>query len=501
MLTRREMIYCSTAAVAGTMAWPQVARSSGDPTVFGAWSPVYDVPCVAVHLHLLPSSDHHAAKLLMYGNENNPTTKQKADYTKSFVVEIPTDATPLSSAIKVENFDTNLFCSGHTFLADGRLITMGGHVLQNYYGASDINIFDYRPSCRWQLQSATLNSGRWYPSLVTLPNGDALVLSGTMAGSTQPNPLPQVWQTGSSTLRSLTGALLALKNYPKIFVLADGRVYHCGPEPQTRFLNTAGTGSWQTGPKRKAAMRGYGVAVMYEDGKIMTAGGAANTGPTTTAEVIDLNAASPQWRWTNPMAYARRHANATLLPDGTVLVTGGSSSADFNDAAGAILAAELWDPATERWSTLASGTNPRIYHSTALLLPDGRVLWTGGGSPPPKNGRSNLNAEIFSPPYLFKGDRPRVDSAPTTARLGDTITLGSPDAAAIRAVNLLRIGSVTHTFNMNQRIVRLAFTSSGSGVTAQLPSDSRRLIPGHYMAFAISAAGVPSIGRMLQVTA
>jgi hypothetical protein len=110
------------------------------------------------------------------------------------------------------------------------------------------------------------------------------------------------------------------------------------------------------------------------DGKIMTAGGASGTGPTKTAEIIDLNVAAPQWRWTNPMMFARRHANATLLPDGTVLVTGGSSSTDFNNAAGAILAAELWDPVTESWTTMASGTSPRIYHSTAVLLPDGLVL-------------------------------------------------------------------------------------------------------------------------------
>ena len=500
MLTRRSLLHSSSAALLAGVAAPRLLFAAGDTATVGQWSPVQSWPCVAVHLHLLPTSSHESAKLLAYGNETNPVTKQKADYTKSFVVDIPTDGQPLSSVIKVENFETNLFCCGHAFLPDGRLITMGGHVVKNYYGSSDINIFDHQPTYRWELQSASLNSGRWYPSIITLPSGEALVLSGTLVGSTQPNPLPQVWQTGGG-LRSLTGAQLALKNYPKIFVLPDGRVYHVGPEPQTRFLNTAGLGSWQNGPKRKAAMRGYGVAVQYDDNKIMTAGGASGAGPTATAEVIDLSATAPQWRWTNPMAFARRHANATLLPDGTVLVTGGSNSADFNNAAGAILAAELWDPVTERWTTMASGASPRIYHSTAVLLPDGRVLWTGGGSPPPKNGKSNNNAEIFSPPYLFKGPRPNVTGAPAAASLGSTFDVSCADASSIGAVNLLRIGSVTHTFNMNQRIVRLAFATKSGGLRVTLPSDRNRLVPGHYMLFAISTAGVPSIGRMLQVAA
>lgn len=502
MLTRRELIHRSGAVVAGAMAVPSIARGAQqDPEIVGQWSGVSAWPSVAIHAHLLPISTHLFAKVLTYGNETNPTTGQKADYTRSYVVDIPTGGTPAIKYDPVENRDTNLFCCGHTFLHDGRLIAMGGHVVQNYYGSSDINIFDCHPDYRWTLQNASLTSGRWYPSIITLPNGEALVLSGTIAGSSQPNPLPQVWRADGSGLRNLTGATLAIKNYPKIFVVPDGRVVHVGPEPQTRFLNTTGTGSWQTGPKRKAAMRGYGVAVLYDDGKIMTAGGAAAGGPTATAEVIDLKASSPQWRWTNPMAFARRHANATLLPDGTVLVTGGSASVDFNNATGAVLAAELWDPLTELWATLASGATPRIYHSTALLLPDGRVLWTGGGSPPPKNGKSNNNAEIFSPPYLFRGARPQVTSVPTTAKLGGTIDIATPDKSAIGAVNLTRIGSVTHTFNMNQRFNRLTFAVTGSGVRASVPADPNRLLPGHYLLFALNRSGVPSIGRMVQVTA
>lgn len=144
--------------------------------------------------------------------------------------------------------------------------------------------------------------------------------------------------------------------------------------------------------------------VMYQPGKVLVAGG--SDPPTNTAEVIDLNASTQAWRAVSSMAYPRRQLNATMLPDGKVLVTGGTGGGGFNDLdpAAAIYAAEEWDPATESWTTLASASVPRLYHSIAMLLPDARVLVTG------RNG--NTQTEIFSPPYLFAGSRPTISSAP-----------------------------------------------------------------------------------------
>jgi hypothetical protein len=207
---------------------------------------------------------------------------------------------------------------------------------------------------------------------------------------------------------------------------------------------------------------------MYRPGQILMAGLAADPSATTAsvanAYVIDMTQASPAWRNVAPMAFPRTHHNFTLLPDGNVLVTGGSRNANSDNTNQAVYEAELWSSTSETWSTLARMQTPRQYHSTALLLPDGRVLVAGGG----RHGVDELSAEIYSPPYLFKGPRPVITSAPPTVRLGTANFVETPDAAAIEGVALLRLGSVTHGFSFDQRYVLLGFEQ------AQVTSRCRR---------------------------
>ena len=195
--------------------------------------------------------------------------------------------------------------------------------------------------------------------------------------------------------------------------------------------------------------RDYGSSVMYDNGKILVMGG--GDPPTNTAEVIDLNAASPAWRSVASMAFARRQLNATILPDGQVLVTGGTSGPGFNDPTAPVFAAEMWNPATENWTTMASAQITRIYHSTALLLPDGRILSMGGNDFP--------QTEIYEPPYLFKGTRPAIDPTPATVNYGQSFFVQTPDAAGVTQVTWIRLSSVTHAFNMDQRFSRLSFSA------------------------------------------
>ena len=236
--------------------------------------------------------------------------------------------------------------------------------------------------------------------------------------------------------------------------------------------------------------RDYDSAVMYDNGKVLVVGG--GDPPTNTAEVIDLNASTPAWRQVASMAFARRQLNTTVLPDGKVLVTGGTSGPGFNNTNTPVFAAEMWDPATETWTTMASQQFPRLYHSGAVLLPDARVLTIGGDNVP--------QTEIYEPPYLFKGARPTINSAPGTVSYGQTFFVETPNAASITQVTWIRLSSVTHSFNMNQRINRLSFSQVAGGLNVVAPSNANLTPPGHYMLFILNSNGVPSVAKIIRVT-
>jgi hypothetical protein len=268
-------------------------------------------------------------------------------------------------------------------------------------------------------------------------------------------------------------------------------------QQQSRWLDVTGTGAWSLGPKLNFGSRNYGSAVMYAPGKILFVGGSAP--PTNTAEIIDLNQPNPKWTYTGAMTYPRWNLNATLLPTGEVLVTGGTSVSDRTNVAGAVNVAELWSPATGGWTQLGrSAPVLRGYHSTSLLLPDGRVLHAGGGDG--SSAPNNFNYEVFSPPYLFRGARPVIaGGVPSDAGYGQVLALDTPDGAGIAKVTLIRLGSVTHAFDQSQRLVPLTFSRTSSGLSVTLPPNGNVAPPGPYLLFLVSADGVPSVGRILRL--
>ncbi|HSD79942.1 MAG TPA: Ig-like domain-containing protein, partial [Solirubrobacteraceae bacterium] len=220
-----------------------------------------------------------------------------------------------------------------------------------------------------------------------------------------------------------------------------------------------------------------------------------------------VTGATPQVSPTAPMAFGRRQFNLTVLADGTVLATGGNSSgAGLVDLNAGVYAAELWSPATGQWRTLASESITRQYHSTALLLPDGRVLSSGGGicGTCDQVGYLAKNAQVFSPPYLFQADgtlapRPTIDAAPAATFYGASMDISTGNPASISRVALIRLGSVTHSNNMEQRYIPLTFTVGASSLTATAPANANIAPPGFYMLFIIDANGVPSVARMVSL--
>jgi len=233
-------------------ALPLAAQSSA----VGQWDAKFAWPVVAIHAHVLPDG-----RVLTWERKDTVLT------TESWLWDPKT-----GQFSKVLNPYASVFCSGHTFLPDGTLLVAGGHHFRDGDGAKTATL--YHPATKTWAQGPNMNGGRWYPTNLILRNGDVVTLSGSQNGGDAiiPNPLPQVWQTATSTWRDLTGAVRTLDLYPQMLLAPDGRAFMVGPQPQTLFLDTAGTGSWENGPKTSGVYRDYGSAAEYEPGKILIVG-------------------------------------------------------------------------------------------------------------------------------------------------------------------------------------------------------------------------------------
>ena len=477
-------------------AWAGGDGPSGPPPgQVGQWSSPSSWPIVAVHMSLLPTGN----VLAFDAWDAAPNSQKVWNPSTGTFVAVP--------------YGANLFCSGHVLLPDGRTLIVGGNV-QADVGIKDATLFDSGTNT-WS-KAADMTVSRWYPTATVLGNGKVLVFGGdnivdfalpyspSYFKEASPNSLPEIFDPASNTWQDLTSSKLTTPLYPFMFQLSDGRVLDAGPDLTTRVLNP-GTWTWST--VTTSPFDG-GDAVMYLPDKIMKSGSYANPDYYGTATyntvprtaVIDMSQQNPIWRETAPMSYPRSYHNLTLLPDGTVLGSGGMTTSDGVDLSKAVLPAEIWDPATETWRTVASLTTGREYHSTALLLADGRVLMAGGGQ---LHGRATdiYSGEVYSPPYLFKGARPTITSAPSLVNTGSSFTVTTPDAANIQKVALIRTPSVTHAFDENQRYIPLSFTRGTGQLTVQTPSNGNAAPPGYYMLFILNGSGVPSVASFVRLPA
>ena len=483
-----------------------------DPARVGAWGapidmPVNPYPVVPIHLNLLPNG-----KLLLWDRGAPFDTAFGGTDGYPYVWDV---AAGTFTRTPFQGYD--LFCSGHVLMTDGRLFAPGGHIADGV-GEAKASIYD--PASNIWTRVTDMNAGRWYPTATVLGNGDLLVEAGTVDIAIDVNKTAQIWQIASSTWRNLTtaavqhGVFPAWANYyPFMYVAPNGKVFNAGPQQMARYLDPTGAGLWTDVAASSLAYRDYGTSVMYDDGKVMIHGGnppegytqpsiyaqTATVYPSRVTEVINLNDATPAWRQTTPANTGRRHGTAVLLPDGKVFLCNGSSSPGFNLAAGKVLMAEMWDPATELWTPVAPNVRYRGYHANALLLPDGRVVATGGGHPNPADDLAEPSAEIYSPPYLFRGARPTITSVPGQVTYGEQFTVTTPDAASITNVVWIRPGNTTHAYDQNQRINRLAFTVGNGELRVSVPTDPNLCPPGHHMLFILNTNGVPSVSQFVRL--
>lgn len=445
----------------------------------GRWEPVFELPNVAIHTHVLPNG-----KVLFWGRRSHLTGSMHEQNCTPYVWDPRTgQLTATPQPTRTDGTKVNLFCSGHTFLPDGRLLVVGGHVTDGD-GLDQTCVYDYRTNAWTALP--VMNERRWYPTAAALPDGTVLVSSGSYKenGRVIINDIPQIWD-GCQWAPATRFA--GLSPYARLHVTPNGQVVAM-PHPRGQHE--------------------YSSAVMYDAGKVICIGG-SNEGttdvPTAAAAVIDLGANPAVWREIAGMRFPRRQHNATILADGTVLVTGGTSGPGFNDLSPGrpVHVAELWDPAREEWKTLAAEDVDRCYHATAVLLPDATVLSAGGGefavgSESNDSRDSHRNAQIFRPPYLFHGPRPVIVSAPEEVNYSETfrLTVSGPD---VGKVTWIRLPSVTHALDHSQRINVLEFRRDDRGLIIDAPEGPQICLPGHYMLFVVSKAGVPSVASIVRI--
>lgn len=472
--------------------------AAADPAVTGSWSGVTAAPVVPIFEALLPSG-----KVLMWDSVGDGAAEYYDDhsFTRAAVYDPATGASK-----RVDVAGANIFCAGFVQLANGNVFVAGGNADRNLSGLRQTHTFDWRTET-WS-RGPDMQDGRWYPSVAALPNDEAVILGG--------GPTVAEVRTRSGALRSLTGfTTWSSREYPFLQASTDGRAMILGPTAGMALIDWAGTGTLTNSGNRDAIHRSYGSYAPYDVGRFLVAGGGSisedgqSAVPTRSATIIDTRSGSPVARATGAMTYRRRQSNLTVLADGSALATGGQSVDGLVNLANAVYAAELWNPATETWSTLASAAVARQYHSTALLLPDGRVLTGGGGicGVCQRVGYLRKDFETFTPPYLFRRDgsgqlaaRPQITQAPASIGYDGTFSVASPQSAQVRKLGLVRLGAPTHGEDQSQRYIPLGFTASGTTLTVRGPNNPNEAPAGHYMLFAVDAAGVPSVAKIVQVS-
>lgn len=472
----------------------------------GVWDVVGDSKTRAVHAAVLYTGE----VLLVAGSGND----ERHFDAKSFTSTV---WNPLTNTFRKVPLQFDFFCGGHTFLPDGKLLIAGGtrkyEVLADespdgakheFQGLADATLFD--PSTSTYTKVASMQYSRWYPTLVTLGDGKVVTITGLDDkgvlddGHTEIfDPVTQTWSERKDLRRTWP-------TYAAMTLLSDGRLFYSGANAGYGSLEVGRTpGLWSLVDNSFTPVPGLPHDDMTEtsmsvllppaqDQRIaIFGGGGVGDSPLATARtaVVDLKAASPMWQQGPDLAEPKRYPGAVILPDDTVLVTGGGR--DYRG--GNTHTAELFDPRTNTFAEVAGPEVGRNYHSEAVLLPDGRVATFG--SNPVKDNAFETRVEVYSPAYLFRGPRPTVQLASNQPVDGVVTATVDQDVTSVR---FIRPSAVTHGTDTEQRSVApTSLSQDGDRLTVGVPTDRNLMPPGWYMMFATNGSGVPSVAQWVHV--
>jgi hypothetical protein len=480
-------------------------RPDDDPVNItqGRWTVQnYEMPNRNLHTTLL-----YNGKVLMVAGDGNSGYLYS---TKHFTAEL---WDPNTATFKTLATPADFFCAGHVVLADGRVLILGGTKdfatdTQAFTGLKGSFIFD--PATEQFTKVNDAIDGHWYPTLTRLGTGDVYATGGYDTDGTG-SDATELFSNGQQRWLAATEVKQANQywgTYPAMHLLSDGRLFYSGVHTFNAGLAGSGasfydinSGLIQDVPGlRDKDLRDQGASVLLppaQDQRVMVAGGGYtefNSAPTKTTDVIDLKEANPGYRPAGDLPVAKMYVNSVILPDRTVLTTGGGAGVRSQN----VIDSEIFDPATLKWTPVAADPIGRGYHSSTVLLPDGRVVALGGN---PADNTFEMRISIYEPGYMFKGARPTVGTVPATATYGSTVSVPATFAAgaAAKKVSLIAPMSVTHQSDPNARLVDVPFTTSGGNLILTIPTSRNILPPGPYMLFVTDSTDVPSIAKWVMI--
>ncbi len=479
------------------------------PHTTGTWRTITaQMPINPISATLL----HTGKVFLVSGSENDAYNNSTGAQSYRAAEWDPTVSGQGSIVTKSVTYD--IFCSGSAQLPHGRILTIGGSLTYGFTGEKRASFFD--PATEEFTQAQSMADGRWYGTATALRDGRILAFSGlnSTGGTNQSAQIYSLATAGTGWGSTIDQSQFTPPLFPRMFALPNGKVFYngqgAGPSNSTAWIFDPSDSSW-TSSANRTVDRPYGSAVLLPllppsyTPKVMNFGGGSTTDGKTT-EIVDLSAANPSWSAGPAMSAARRQMNAVLLPNGKVLAEGGSATDEIPDTPGRT--ADVYDPATNLMTSAGTASSSRLYHSTALLLPDATVA--SMGSNPDNRGRYVSVIEIWTPPYLYDAGDQLITSRPVITGVsspvlgyGSTFTVNYQSASPIASAVLIRPGSTTHSFDMDQRLIGLcgssplpACTGSGTLTLTAPPNNSNPILapapPGYYMLFLLDSSGVPS---------